>query len=75
MLCTSLNLIIQDNLNSNYIKDVISNCKEIVKLIKICSNATKIFKQEQKNEKENSYKLVQEVSTRWKHVTHNTKNI
>jgi len=64
----TLNLVVQDNLNMDCIKCSINKCKEIVRFIKSSSIATETFKQEQNIESENvkdSYKLVQEVSTRW----------
>lgn len=76
----TLNLVVQDNLNLDCIKNVISKCKEIVRFIKSSSIATETFKQEQKNEiedvmTENSYKLIQEVPTRWNSLLYMIRRI
>jgi len=75
----TLNLVVQDNLNMDCIKCSINKCKEIVRFIKSSSIATETFKQEQKIESENvtkdSYKLVQEVSTRWNNSLNMTRRI
>lgn len=76
----TLNLVVQNNLKLDCIKNIISKCKEIVRFIKSSSIAMETFKQEQKNETENvmienSYKLVQEISTRWNSSLHMIRRI
>ncbi|XP_043064693.1 E3 SUMO-protein ligase ZBED1-like [Drosophila ficusphila] len=57
-----LNLVVQDCLEENSIKHVLTKCKKIVKFFKCSTIAYEKFKQAQGD---NAYSLIQEVSTRW----------
>ncbi|XP_050516425.1 E3 SUMO-protein ligase ZBED1-like [Diabrotica virgifera virgifera] len=59
----TLNLVVQDNLK--YVQDFITKCKDIVTFFKSSNIATKLFKNEQEQDRAEPYQLLQEVSTRW----------
>jgi len=62
----SMNLVVQESIELPPIKQILSNCKQIVTFVKSSNNAFEIFKKEQNTN--TPYKLVQEVTTRWNSV-------
>lgn len=59
----TLNLVVQDCLKENNLREILSKCKRIVTFFKSSTVAYEKFKAEQG--RENPYSLLQEVPTRW----------
>lgn len=59
----TVNLVVQDSLSQDYIKDILTKCKKIVTFFKSSTISYEKFKADQDVEK--PYSLIQEVPTRW----------
>lgn len=71
----TLNLIMQDMLGLECIKEILTKCKEIVRFFKSSTVGTEMLKKEQRATKTPEYKLIQEVSTRWNSSYYMVKRI